>query len=223
MTPEERWSAVDDYITNLLVRPEQALNAALKASKTAELPMINVSAPQGKFLHLLAMIQGAKRILEIGALGGYSTIWLGRALGPDGALITLESEPKHAQVAQANIDRAGLSGIVQVMVGAASESLSKLVSAGTKPFDLIFIDADKENYPEYLKWTMKLARRGSVIVADNVIRKGAVIETNSDDPRVIGVRQFNDAVAADSRLQATAIQTVGNKGYDGFTMVVVVK
>ena len=223
MTPEERWSAVDDYITNLLVRPEQALNAALEESKTAGLPMINVSAPQGKFLHLLAIIQGAKRILEIGALGGYSTIWLGRALGPDGALITLESEPKHAQVAQANIDRAGLSGIVQVIVGPASESLSKLVGAGTKPFDLIFIDADKENYPEYLKWTMKLARRGSVIVADNVIRKGAVIEENSDDPRVIGVRQFNDAVAADSRLQATAIQTVGNKGYDGFTMAVVVK
>lgn len=203
------------------MRPAPALDAALERSKAAGLPMINVSPPQGKFLYVLAMIQGAKRILEIGTLGGYSTIWLAQALGPEGKLVTLEFEPKHAEVARANIARAGLAPKVETMVGPASESLAKLVAAGTAAFDFIFIDADKESYPEYLKWAMKLSRAGTIVVADNVIRKGAVIEANSSDARVQGVRKFNEAVAADSRLTATALQTVGIKGYDGFTIAVV--
>jgi predicted O-methyltransferase YrrM len=223
MTPEERWAAVDDYLTTLLVRPSPALDAALDSSKAAGLPMINVSAPQGKFLHLLALIRGAKRILEIGTLGGYSTIWLAQALGPDGSLITLEFDPKHAQVAQANIGRARLDAAVETIVGPASDSLSKLVAAGTQAFDFIFIDADKESYPDYLKWAMKLSRRGTIIVADNVIRKGAVIDAKSNDARVQAVRRYNELVAADPRLTATALQTVGSKGYDGFTIAVVLR
>jgi predicted O-methyltransferase YrrM len=217
MTPEELWSAVDAYLTELLVRPEPALDAALEASAKAGLPAINVSPPQGKLLHLLAQLQGARRILEIGTLGGYSTIWLARALPPGGHLVTLEFEPLHAQVARANLSRAGLSW-VEVRVGPAVDSLAALVAEAAPPFDFIFIDADKPGYPDYLTWSLKLSRPGTVIIADNIIRNGAVIEPNHEDPRVQGVRRFNEMVAAEPRLNATAIQTVGSKGYDGLVM-----
>jgi len=221
MTPEERWTAVDQYITDLLVRPEPALGAALEASAAAGLPAINVSPPQGKFLQLLARVQGARRILEIGTLGGYSTIWLARALPTDGCLITLESEPKHAEVSRATLARAGLEKIVEVRLAPAVESLAKLVSEKVAPFDLIFIDADKQSYPAYLEWSLKLARPGTIIIADNVVRKGALIDPNSPDDRVQAVRRYNELVAAHPRLDATALQTVGSKGYDGFTIALV--
>lgn len=223
MTAEERWSAVDDYVTGLLARPEEALGAALEASAAAGLPAISVSAPQGKFLQLLARLMGARRILEVGTLGGYSTIWLARALPEDGRLVTLESEAKHAEVARRNIARAGLQGVVEVRVGLGVDSLRRLVEEGSGPFDFVFIDADKQGYPEYLRWALKLSRKGSLIVADNVIRKGAVIEAGSEDARVQGVRRFNEMVEAERRLSATALQTVGSKGYDGFTMALVVE
>ena len=215
---EDQWTAVDRYITDLLVRPDPSLDAALKASASAGLPSINVSPPQGKFLMLLAQILDARNILELGTLGGYSTIWLARGLPKDGRLITLESEPKHAEVARANITRAGFAEVVDLRVGPALETLPQLRSEGRGPFDLIFIDADKAAYPEYFKWALKLSRRGTVIIADNVVRKGAVIDAKSDDPLVQGVRRFNDLVAAEPRVSATAIQSVGSKGYDGFTL-----
>lgn len=221
MNTEERWSAVDDYIAETLVRADSTLNEALEASATAELPAIAVSAAQGKFLHLLARAMGARRILEIGTLGGYSTIWLGRALPSDGKLVTLEFEPKHAEVAKKNIARAGLAGKVEVVVGDAKVSLAELVKRGVGAFDFIFIDADKEGYPDYLPWALKLSRVGTLIIADNVIRKGEVIDGASSDSRVQGVRRFNELVAKEVRLSATAIQTVGSKGYDGFTMALV--
>jgi predicted O-methyltransferase YrrM len=221
MTDEERWDAVDAYITKELVRPEAVLDEALKSSVAAGLPEIAVSAAQGKFLHLIAKAMGARRILEIGTLGGYSTIWLGRALPEEGRLISLEFEPKHAEVARANIKRAGLDRKVEVRVGAAIDSLAVLVQEKAQPFDLIFIDADKEGYPSYLGPSLKLSRPGTLLIADNVIRKGAVIDPKSSDERVQGVRKYNAMVAADSRLSATAIQTVGSKGYDGFTMAIV--
>jgi predicted O-methyltransferase YrrM len=238
MNPEERWAAVDDYVSELLARPEAGLEEALKASAAAGLPAISVSAPQGKFLQLMARAMGARRILEVGTLGGYSTIWLARALPVDGTtvaarplppgplppprLITLEYEVKHAEVARENIRRAELASVVDLRVGRGVELLEKLVAERVEAFDFIFIDADKESYPEYLKWSLKLARVGTLIVADNVIRKGAVIDAKSNDARVQGVRKFNEMVAAEKRLSATAIQTVGSKGYDGFTMALVV-
>ena len=215
---EDLWTGVDRYITDLLVRPDAALDAALKASAAAGLPAINVSPPQGKFLMLLAQVLGAGNILELGTLAGYSTIWLARALSAGGRIITLESEPKHAEVARANIARAGFAEVVELRVGPALETLPQLVAEGRGPFDLIFIDADKATYPEYFNWALKLSRRGSVIVADNVVRKGAVIDAKSDDPSVQGVRRFNELVAVEARVSATAIQTVGSKGYDGFTL-----
>ena len=221
-TNEDLWTAVDRYITDLLVRPDAALDAALKASAAAGLPSINVSPPQGKFLMLLAQILGARNILELGTLAGYSTIWLARALPAGGRIITLESEPKHAEVARANIARAGFAEVVELRVDPALETLPQLASEGRGPFDLIFIDADKATYPEYFKWALKLSRRGSVIIVDNVVRKGAVIDAKSDDPNVQGVRRFNELVAAEPRVSATAIQTVGNKGYDGFTLARVI-
>jgi predicted O-methyltransferase YrrM len=220
-TPEEQWAGVDQYLTNLLVRPDAALEQALEASAAAELPSIAVSAPQGKLLHLLARLAGAKRILELGTLGGYSTIWLARALPPGGRLVTLEFEPKHAEVARRNITRAGLDGAVEVRVGPAVKTLQQMVEEGTEPFDLIFIDADKPEYPDYLTWSIKLSRPGTLIIADNVIRNGAVADAASTDPKVLGVRRFNEMVAAEPRLNATAIQTVGSKGYDGFTIALV--
>jgi predicted O-methyltransferase YrrM len=217
----EQWTAVDRYITDLLVPPDPALDGALEASDAAGLPPINVSPNQGKLLHLLARLQGARTILEIGTLGGYSTIWLARALPADGRLITLEIDPKHAEVARANIARAGLSEVVELRLGRALDTLPQLAAEGRGPFDLIFIDADKPNNPDYFAWALKLSRRGSLIIADNVVRNGAVINAASSDPSVQGVRRLNELLAAEPRVSATAIQTVGSKGYDGFAIALV--
>lgn len=219
---QTQWTAVDDYITNLLVPPDPALDAALQSTIEANLPRINVAPNQGKFLHILAQVQGAKRILELGTLAGYSTIWLARALPSDGKLITLEAIPKHAEVARANLDRAGLSNIVEIRVGAALETLPQLAAENQAPFDLVFIDADKANISEYFIWALKLTQQGSVIVVDNVVRKGAVIDAESSDENIRGVRRFNQILAAELRVKATTIQTVGSKGYDGFTIARVI-
>ena len=221
MTPEQQWTAVDRYIVDTLLSPDPVLDAALKSSADAGLPSINITPNQGKFLQLLAQTQGARKILELGTLGGYSTIWLAHALPPGGRLITLEFDPKHAEVARANIARAGLAEIVELRVGAALEILPQLATARCGPFDFIFIDADKVNYPGYFEWALKLSRPGTLIIADNVVRKGAVIDSSSNDPNVQAVRRFHELVAAEPRVSATAIQTVGSKGYDGFTLMIV--
>ena len=218
---QDRWTAVDRYITDLFVPPDRSLDEALRTSAAAGLPPHNVSPNQGKLLLLLAQLQRARTVLEIGTLGGYSTIWLARALPADGRLITLEADAKHAAVARANIARAGLAAIVEVRLGRALDTLPQLFSEGRGPFDLIFIDADKPSNPEYLAWAIKLARHGSLIIADNVVRNGAVIDAASDDPSVQGIRRFNELLAAEPRLSATAIQTVGSKGYDGFALALV--
>jgi predicted O-methyltransferase YrrM len=218
---QEQWTAVDHYITDLLAPPDPALEAALQASAAAGLPSINVTPNLGKLLHLLARVQGARTILEVGTLGGYSTIWLARALPTGGRLITLEAEPRYAEVARANLARAGLADIVEQRLGPALETLPQLAAEGRGPFDLIFIDADKPNNPEYFAWALKLTRRGSLIVVDNVVRNGAVVDAASDDPKVQGVRRFNELLAAEPRVSATAIQTVGSKGYDGFAVALV--
>jgi predicted O-methyltransferase YrrM len=217
MSPET-WSAVDRFITDLLVPPDVALESALAA---AGLPAISVSPNQGKLLHLLARAQGARSILEIGTLGGYSTIWLARALPEGGRLVTLEFEPRHAEVARSNIARAGLADVVDIRLGPALETLPRLVADGLGPFDFVFIDADKENTADYFAWSLKLTRRGSMIIVDNVVRKGAVINADSDDSNVQGVRRFYEMLAAAPRVSATAIQTVGSKGYDGFAIALV--
>jgi predicted O-methyltransferase YrrM len=218
---KELWTAVDRYLVESLIPRDPLLDEALEANTAAGLPTIDVAPNQGKLLNLLARIQGARRILEIGTLGGYSTIWLARALPSDGKLTTLEVEAKHAEVAQANIERAGLSSIVELRLGPALDSLVQLCAEGVRPFDFIFIDADKQNIPGYLEWSLRLSHPGTVIVIDNVIREGAVINPDDPDPRVQGVRRFFEMLAADSRLDATTIQTVGSKGYDGFTLAVV--
>ena len=215
------WSAVDNYITDLFAPEDPILDAALKASSLAGLPPHNVSPNQGKLLYLLARITGARHILEIGTLGGYSTIWLARALPADGRLITLEVSPVHAEVALANIRHAGLSNVVEVRVGRAVDSLAQIASEGRGPFDLIFIDADKPSNAEYLKWALKLARLGTVIVADNVVRNGMVIDDHSSDASVQGIRRFKDMLASEPGIATTAIQTVGSKGYDGFSISLV--
>jgi predicted O-methyltransferase YrrM len=215
------WTAVDRYLDDLLVGPDAALEAALQASTEAGLPAINVAPTQGKLLHLLARIRGARAILEIGTLGGYSTIWMARALPPDGRLVTLEIDPQHAEVARANIARAGLAQRVEVRLGRALDVLPMLAAEGAGPFDLIFIDADKANIPAYFKWALQLSRPGSLIVVDNVVREGAVIESDSPDPSVQGVRRLNELMAAEPRVSATTIQTVGVKGYDGFALALV--
>jgi predicted O-methyltransferase YrrM len=219
---QDQWTAVDRYVTNLVVRPDAALDAALAAGVAAGLPAINVAPNQGKLLHLLARLQGARNILEIGTLAGYSTIWLARALPPDGRLVTLEVDPGHADVARSNIVRAGLSGIVTIRVGRALDTLPQLAAEGAGPFDLTFIDADKVNIPEYFVWALKRSHVGSVIVVDNVVRDGAVIDATSTDANILGVRRLNDLLAAEPRVSATTIQTVGSKGYDGFTLAVVI-
>jgi len=211
---QELWTAVDNFIADLMISRDEALEEALRATADAGMPAIAVSPAQGKMLMLLAQSLGARKILEIGTLGGYSTIWLAHGLAAGGRLITLEADPKHAEVAQRNIARAGLRDAVEVRVGKAIETLPGLDG----PFDLIFIDADKVSYPEYFSWAVKLSRAGSLIIADNVVRKGAVIEPDSSDANVQGVRRFHALVAADKRVSATVIQTVGSKGYDGFTM-----
>jgi predicted O-methyltransferase YrrM len=218
---QEQSTAVDRYLTDLLVRPDVALNAALQASAGAGLPAINVTPNLGKLLWLLATIQGARNIVEVGTLGGYSTIWLARALPAGGRLITLESEPKHAEIARANIARAGLGGVVELRLGLALEMLPQLAAERSGPFDLIFIDADKPSYPDYFAWALKLSRQGTLIIADNVVRAGAVIDPGSSDPNVLAVRRFNALLAAEPRVSATVIQTVGSKGYDGFAVALV--
>jgi len=218
---QERWTAVDQYIGELLLPPDASLDAALQASVAAGLPQINVSPAQGKLLQLLAQLQGTRAILEIGTLAGYSTIWLARALPPGGRLITLEAEPKHAAVAHANIARAGLADIVELRLGPALETLPRLAAEDRGPFDLIFIDADKQSTAEYFGWALRLARRGSLIIVDNVVRNGAVVDADSTDPGIQGIRRFNDVLAAERRVSATAIQTVGSKGYDGFALALV--
>jgi predicted O-methyltransferase YrrM len=219
---QEQWVAVDQYITDALVRPDPALVVALAASAAAGLPPINVTPNLGKFLHLLAKAQGARAILEVGTLGGYSTIWLARALPPGGRLVTLEVDPTHAAVARANVARAGLADVVELRLGPALETLPRLAAEGRGPFDLIFIDADKPSNPDYFRWALKLSRIGSLIVIDNVVRNGAVADPSSTDPSVQGVRRLNELLAAEPRVSATAIQTVGSKGYDGFTVALVV-
>lgn len=219
---QELWTAVDHYFAEVLVPSDPALEEALRASEAAGLPAIQVAPNQGKLLMLLAQLRGARSILEIGTLGGYSTIWLARALPEGGRLITLEAEPKHAEVARANIKQAGLADRVEVRLGKALETLPQLAAEGLGPFDLIFIDADKVNMPTYAEWALKLSRKGSLIIMDNVVRDGAVIEADSDDPSVQGVRRMNQWLASEPRLSATALQTVGSKGYDGLALALVI-
>ena len=219
--PNELWTDIDRYITDLLMPPDPALDAALQATVDADLPQINVAPNQGKLLHLLAQIQGARSVLEIGTLGGYSTIWLARALPPDGRLITLEADPRHAEIARANIARAGLSEVVEVRVGRAADTLPQLADEGLGPFDLFFIDADKQSIADYFQWALRLSRRGSLIIVDNVIRRGDVLDASSEDPGVAGTRRFYDVLAAEPRVSATALQTVGSKGHDGFALALV--
>jgi predicted O-methyltransferase YrrM len=220
--PQQEWTAVDSYIAQALTPPDPALDAALAANAAAGLPSIDVSANQGKLLMLLAQAMGARSILEIGTLGGYSTIWLARALPGGGRLITLEAEPKHAEVARANIARAGLSDMVEIRVGRALDMLPRIDAEKRGPFDLIFIDADKPNNPGYFAWALKLARPGSLIIADNVVRAGAVADPASRDASAQGVRRMFELIAAEPRVSATAIQTVGSKGYDGFALALVI-
>ena len=215
------WTAVDQYLNQKLIGPDAALEAALAANAEAKLPAIDVAPNQGKLLHLLVRMSGARRILEIGTLGGYSTIWLARAIPSDGVVVTLEAEPRHAQVATENIRRAGLDHLVQLRLAPALETLQQLVAEAVPPFDFIFIDADKPNNPVYLDWALKLSHPGTVILADNVIREGAILDPQSTDPSVTGTRRFFDEASANRRLTATAIQTVGTKGHDGFALAIV--
>jgi predicted O-methyltransferase YrrM len=218
---QEQWTAVDRYINGMMVGADTALDSALEASAAAGLPQIAVAPNQGKLLYLLARIRQAKRILEIGTLGGYSTIWLARALGPGGRLVTLEVDPAHAAVASENIARAGLASIVDLRLGAALDTLPRLAAERTGPFDLTFIDADKANIPAYFEWALKLAAPRGLIIVDNVIRDGAVIDETSTDPSVLGVRRLNEMLRDTTRVSATTIQTVGLKGYDGLTIALV--
>jgi predicted O-methyltransferase YrrM len=218
---DTKWTAVDSYFSEMLVPPDPILDAALQSSEASGLPPHNVAPNQGKLM-LLALMQRARRILEIGTLGGYSTIWLARALPSDGRLISLESNPKHAEVARNNIAQAGLAHLAEVRVGKAVEALAQLKQENCQPFDLIFIDADKPSNPDYLTWSLQLSRKGTVIIADNVVRDGAVIDADSTDPNVQGIRRFNKMLKSEPRLTATAIQTVGCKGYDGFAIALVI-
>ncbi len=216
---QELWSAVDQYITDTVVLEDDVLRAATKAAADAGLPQISVTPGEGKFLYLLARVQGARKVLEIGTLAGYSTIWLGRAVGAEGRVITLEVDPAHAAVARENIVKAALDTTVEVRVGKALELLPDLVASA--PFDLVFIDADKENNPDYFEWALRLSKPGSLIIIDNVVRSGEVIDADSTDPRVHGVRRLNALIAAEQGVSATTIQTVGAKGHDGFTVSLV--
>jgi caffeoyl-CoA O-methyltransferase len=218
----ERWAAVDDYLTRLFVPSDSALDAALAAAAEAGLPMIQVTPTQGKLLHVLALACGARHILEIGTLAGYSTIWLARALPADsGSVVTLEANPTHARVARANLERAGVAERVEVRLGPALESLAQFGEEGRGPFDLVFIDADTLNLAAYFAWALKLTRRGSLIVTDNVVLEGKVLDADTADPMVQAVRRFNAAVAAEPRVSATVIQTVSRKGYDGLALMAV--
>ncbi len=214
----ETWSRVDHYLSDLFVPDLPEMQSALAASAAAGLPAIHVSPLQGRLLQLLAQLQGARRVLEIGTLGGFSTLWLASALGTEGRIVTLELDPKHAEVARGNFRQAGRAGQIELRQGPARDSLEAMVAAQEPPFDFIFIDADKASIPDYYRLAMQLSRPGTVILTDNVVRKGAVADPESTDPSVIGVRRFNAVLAMDSRVTSTTIQTVGEKGYDGFTL-----
>lgn len=218
---DEQWTQVDQYFSERLLPSDPSLESAIEMSLAAGLPAISVSPSQGKLLQILAQLVEARSILEIGTLGGYSTIWLARGLQAGGYLVTLEIDPKHADVARSNISRAGLSDIVEVRIGNALETLSKLSAERRGPFDLVFIDADKQNIPTYFEWALKLSRPGTLIVVDNVVRSGAVIDSASGDPSVQGVRRFVELLAAETGASGTVLQTVGIKGYDGLAIVLV--
>jgi predicted O-methyltransferase YrrM len=220
-TPDERWVAVDRYVSDLLMPEDSVLEAVLRESAEAGLPPIQVSQSQGRMLHILAQSHGARSILEIGTLGGYSTIWLARALTAGGRLVTLEYEPKHAEVARRNFEKAGMAGVIEIRVGRAQDTLPTLAAENRGPFDLIFIDADKVGYPEYFGWALKLSRPGTLIIADNVVRNGAVSDGASTDPNVVAVRRMFELVAKEPRVMSTVIQSVGGKGYDGFMIALV--
>jgi predicted O-methyltransferase YrrM len=219
--PKDLWTAVDQYFVNRLLAPDSAFDAALEVNRKADLPAIDVTPLLGKFLELLVRISGATRILEIGTLGGYSTIWLARALPQKGSVVSLELEPRHAAIARKNLENAGLADRVEIRLGRAADSLQALVTGAAAPFDLIFIDADKASYPDYLDWSLKLAHPGTLIVADNVVREGAIIDPESTDPNVRGVQRFTEKLAAEPRLTATALQTVSSKKHDGLILAVV--
>ena len=215
------WAAVDSFIADHLLRDDPALDEALAANAAAGLPAIDVSPVQGKLLHLLARGIGARRILEVGTLGGYSTIWLARALPAAGRLVTLELDPHHAEVARANLERAGVGERVEVRVGPAADTLEQMIADAEGPFDFVFVDADKEGYPAYLRAALKLSRPGTMLVFDNVVREGAILDPDHSDPRVQGTRALFEALAAEPRLSATAVQTVGAKKWDGFALAIV--
>ncbi len=221
MANQRVWTEVDRYFDGHLVGEDDALDAALKSSEAAGLPAISVAPNQGKFLMMLALMVDARRILEIGTLGGYSTIWMARALPPDGRLISLEVDPEHAEVARANLARAGLDRVAEVRVGAALDSLPEIAAEKRGPFDLVFIDADKRNNTAYLDWALKMSRKGTAIVIDNVVRDGAVADARSRDSSVLGARHVTERIAAEPRLTATALQMVGTKGYDGLILALV--
>lgn len=218
---QEQWDSVDGYFVETLLPADPVLDAALQATTDANMPMINVAPNQGKLLYILARSHGVRSILEVGTLAGYSTIWLARALPADGKLITLELDPAHAAVAKSNIERAGLADKVEIQVGTAIESLPKLVGNAAAPFDLVFIDADKVSTPAYLEWALKLTKPGSLIIIDNVVRKGAVADPSSEDVNVQGIQRALAAIGSNPKLIATAVQTVGSKGYDGFAIAIV--
>ena len=215
----DRWTEVDRFLSDALIAPDDILESALESSRAAGLPSISVSPSQGKLLELLARMLDARSILEIGTLGAYSTIWLARGMQPGGRLITLEADPAHAAVARANIARAGLESMVELRLGSASDTLPQISAERLGPFDLIFIDADKKNIPSYFEWSLRLSRAGSIIVVDNVVRDGRVIDSSSDDADIQGVRRFLEMAGTNPGVSATAIQTVGIKGYDGFAIV----
>jgi predicted O-methyltransferase YrrM len=218
---QDQWAAVDEYLTDLLVPTDPVLEAALKDSDAAGLPAISVTPTQGKLLWLFARLVGARKILEVGTLGGYSTIWLARALPKDGRLITIEASPEHAEVAGANLKRASLDDRIELRIGRGIDVLPSLASEGIAPFDLIFIDADKVSTADYFVWALKLSRPGTLIITDNVIRKGAIVDAKSRDSSVVGMRRFFELLAKEKGVSATAIQTVGSKGYDGFAIAIV--
>jgi len=218
---QELWEAVDKYFDEMLIPHDSTLDDALAAAAAANLPAIQVSSVQGKFLHLLARIMGARNILEIGTLGGYSTIWMARALPEGGRIITLEADPKHAEVARRNFAGAGVESKVELRLGKALDTLPQVASDGRGPFDMFFIDANKSNMPEYFEWSLKLARKGSVIIADNVVREGAVLDAKSKDADIQGIRRFLEMVGNEKRVSGTALQTVSTKNYDGFALAFV--
>lgn len=216
------WEAVDQYLDKMLIPPDPAMKDALAAATKAKLPAIQVSSMQGKMLHLMALMTGARKILEIGTLGGYSTIWMARALPEGGRIVTLEADPKHAEVARKNFARAGVESKVELRLGKALDTLPQIAADGIGPFDMFFIDANKSNMPEYFEWSLKLAHKGSVIIADNVVREGAVLDAKSKDADIQGVRRFLEMVGKEKRVSGTALQTVSTKSYDGFATILVI-